>query len=591
MELTSIRLLQESFEDVLVDVEVVGQDGVIHDAAESSEGDVSTEILIVVFLLILASAGGQALRKSGHKYLQEAGLTVLIGMAAGLFFKLTGVTYFLTALTEHFSGLFVLLLLPPIIFESGYNMNKKYFLKNSGTILVYSFLGTFIAMFSSSFMFWCCGQIGFSQAFTWKEAFAFGALISATDPVSVLACFKEMDADVHLNAIIFGESIFNDAIAIVMYNIVMNVGEGDTSVGTDIFKGIGDFFLIFIGSLFMGSIFALMIAFVLKRSSNSILDDQLDEDLSYRQKVLLAKSGALTEISMMILAPLVAYFVAGGMQLSGIVAILLNGIFLNYYAKPNITPAARKITKMLYEVIAHGAETIVFLFLGIGLFTIETPFKVMGWGTLVCTIINLNVARFLNIWVCTFLANRQRSENSKLNLKTQFVMWFGGLRGAMAYALALEASVTFGSPVGPCILVTTLVYSLITVLGLGSVLHPVLNWADVKRKKEEESHSETDNTSNRLKKNLSYFDTEYFAPLFIKDTETVLNRNQGRTESFAVSDTLASEIRERVQFLQDKGYTSTKQDSNPSPKSGATLELDQLSPSPAAEGDGIEEAK
>jgi NhaP-type Na+/H+ or K+/H+ antiporter len=400
-----------------------------------------------------------------------------------------------------------------------------------------------------------------------------------------------MDADVHLNAIIFGESIFNDAIAIVMYNIVMNVGEGDTSVGTDIIKGIGDFFLIFIGSLFMGSIFALMIAFVLKRSSNSILDDQLDEDLSYRQKVLLAKSGALTEISMMILAPLVAYFVAGGMQLSGIVAILLNGIFLNYYAKPNITPAARKITKMLYEVIAHGAETIVFLFLGIGLFTIETPFKVMGWGTLVCTIINLNVARFLNIWVCTFLANRQRSENSKLNLKTQFVMWFGGLRGAMAYALALEASVTFGSPVGPCILVTTLVYSLITVLGLGSVLHPVLTWADVKRKKEEESHSETDNTSNRLKKNLSYFDTEYFAPLFIKDTETVLNRNQGRTESFAVSDTLASEIRERVQFLQDKGYTSTKQDSNPSPKSGATLELDQLSPSPAAEGDGIEEAK
>lgn len=591
MELTSIRLLQESFEDVLVDVEVVGQDGVIHDAAASSEDDVSTEILIVVFLLILASAGGQALRKSGHKYLQEAGLTVLIGMAAGLFFKLTGVTYFLTALTEHFSGLFVLLLLPPIIFESGYNMNKKYFLKNSGTILVYSFLGTFIAMFSSSFMFWCCGQIGFSQAFTWKEAFAFGALISATDPVSVLACFKEMDADVHLNAIIFGESIFNDAIAIVMYNIVMNVGEGDTSVGQDIIKGIGDFFLIFIGSLFMGSIFALMIAFVLKRSSNSILDDQLDEDLSYRQKVLLAKSGALTEISMMILAPLVAYFVAGGMQLSGIVAILLNGIFLNYYAKPNITPAARKITKMLYEVIAHGAETIVFLFLGIGLFTIESPFKVMGWGTLVCTIINLNVARFLNIWVCTFLANRQRSENSKLNLKTQFVMWFGGLRGAMAYALALEASVTFGSPVGPCILVTTLVYSLITVLGLGSVLHPVLTWADVKRKKEEESHSETDNTSNRLKKNLSYFDTEYFAPLFIKDTETVLNRNQGRTESFAVSDTLASEIRERVQFLQDKGYTSTKQDSNPSPKSGATLELDQLSPSPAAEGDGIEEAK
>jgi len=78
----------------------------------------------------------------------------------------------------------------------------------------------------------------------------------------------------------------------------------------------------------------------------------------------------MTEISMMILCPLVSYFIAGGLNLSGIVSILTNGVFLSYYAKPNISPAAKKIIKMLYEVVAHSAETIVFLFLGIGLFTI-----------------------------------------------------------------------------------------------------------------------------------------------------------------------------------------------------------------------------
>ena len=187
-----------------------------------------------MLLVILASAGGQFLKKSGHKYLQEAGLTVLIGMCAGAIFKLMNVIYFLTNLTAHFSGLFVLLLLPPIIFESGYNMNKKYFLKNAGTILMYSFLGTFIAMFSSSFMFWLAGKMHITKPFSWQEAFAFGALISATDPVSVLACFKEMDADVDLYAVMFGESIFNDAIAIVMYNIVMTFGDGGKSVGVDI---------------------------------------------------------------------------------------------------------------------------------------------------------------------------------------------------------------------------------------------------------------------------------------------------------------------------------------------------------------------
>lgn len=116
----------------------------------------------------------------------------------------------------------------------------------------------------------------------------------------------------------------------------------------------------------------------------------------------------------MIMCPLVAYFIASGLDLSGIVAILTNGVLLNYYAKPNISLAARKIIKMLYEVIAHASETIVFLFLGIGLFTIETPFKTMGFGMFIMTVLNLNIARFLNVGIVTFLVNLQRSEKTKI---------------------------------------------------------------------------------------------------------------------------------------------------------------------------------
>lgn len=110
----------------------------------------------------------------------------------------------------------------------------------------------------------------------------------------------------------------------------------------------------------------------------------------------------------------------------------------------------------------------------------------MGIGTLLCTIVNLNLARMLNIGLVSLLCNWQRSERTKLKPKTQFVMWFAGLRGAMAYALALQASTTFATGAGSVILVTTLVYSLITVLGLGTILHPVLTWADVMRKPEYE---------------------------------------------------------------------------------------------------------
>ena len=178
---------------------------------------------------MLAITFGHFLKKSGHKYLQESGLTVIIGMCAGGLLKLLSVEDYMTKLSTHFGNLFMILLLPPIIFESGYNMNKKPFFKNFGTVLAYSFIGTFIAIFASSTMFYYVGQTDLSPVFTWQEAFAFGSLISATDPVSVLAIFKEMDANLTLYAIVFGESIFNDAISIVMYETVISAGGGDKS--------------------------------------------------------------------------------------------------------------------------------------------------------------------------------------------------------------------------------------------------------------------------------------------------------------------------------------------------------------------------
>ena len=90
-------------------------------------------------------------------------------------------------------------------------------------------------------------------------------MISATDPVSVLAVFKEMDADVNLYAIVFGESIFNDAIGIVSYQTVMQTGLEDRTLKEELFASLGQFTLIFVGSLLIGAVSALLIAFITKR--------------------------------------------------------------------------------------------------------------------------------------------------------------------------------------------------------------------------------------------------------------------------------------------------------------------------------------
>lgn len=124
------------------------------------------------------------------------------------------------------------------------------------------------------------------------------------------------------------------------------------------------------------------------------------------------KMHTTTEIAMMFLCPYVSYLIAEGLQLSGIVSILTNGVFLNYYATPNISLTSRKIASMTYETIAYTAETMVFLYLGIGLFAFDHPYKEMGAGLFLTTVLNLNFARFLNVRFCTWICNHVRSENS-----------------------------------------------------------------------------------------------------------------------------------------------------------------------------------
>ena len=174
----------------------------------------------------------------------------------------------------------------------------------------------------------------------------------------------------------------------------------------------------------------------------------------------------------MIISPWVTYLIADGLGLSGIVAILTNGMFLNMYAIPNISKGSRKVLKIAYETIAYSAETLVFVFLGIGVMAFDHPTHKVGAGAIVTTIVILNFARFCNIAIVTWFVNRTRSK-TVINRKQQFVMWIAGLRGAMAYALAIESIFDFG-PAGRVMLYLTVIYGLITILLVGSILHPVL---------------------------------------------------------------------------------------------------------------------
>lgn len=134
--------------------------------------------------------------------------------------------------------------------------------------------------------------------------------------------------------------------------------------------------------------------------------------------------------------------------------------------------------KITVDTLAYLTETMVFIFLGIGFVAFEHPWAECGIGTIVLTLVNLNLARGLNILIISFMVNRHRPEGNKFTAKHQLVMWVAGLRGAMAYALALNTTTEMPES-GRVILLVTLVYALFTILGVSSVLHPIMTRCEV----------------------------------------------------------------------------------------------------------------
>lgn len=328
---------------------------------EEDTMELSTEILIMIGIMLLSIIGGNFLRKKKSRFLQEAGLTTLIGIIAGALLLIIQRKSYMENLQMHFRAIFLIILLPSIILESGFNMKKTSFFRNLGSVLMFAFLGTFIAILSLGLMVKLLGLTGWTPHFSWRESFAFSSLISATDPVTVLAIFKEVNTDLNLYTLVFGESVFNDAICIVLYRSITEFHYDEHKhIILQLLAPVMEFLVVFFGSFLIGAVAALIIAYILKKGKKS--------------KTIKMNN----EISMMVLCPWVSYLIAEGLKLSGIVSILINGVFLAQYVSPNLSRTSKKVIKAGYETAAWGAEAIVFLFIGIGMFGIDKPFEDIG---------------------------------------------------------------------------------------------------------------------------------------------------------------------------------------------------------------------
>ncbi|XP_042902571.1 sodium/hydrogen exchanger 7 isoform X2 [Parasteatoda tepidariorum] len=353
--------------------------------------------------------------------------------------------------------IFFNIILPPIIFNAGYSLKRKFFFRNLGTIFTYAFLGTTISCFMVGGIMFAFLQLMPSITFSFNECLYFGAMISATDPVTVLAIFHDLHVDVNLYALVFGESILNDAIAIVLAGSINNYaemyGKGDDSFQSSAaFKSVGNFVYIFICSFLIGSGTGCLTAALTKFTR--ICDFPL------------------LESSLFVLMSYSTFLMAEAADLTGIVAVLFCGICQAHYTYNNLTVESRSRTKQLFELLSFVAENFIFGYIGVSMFTYQKHY--WHWGFIITAFIAIAVGRALNIYPLSFLLNLGR--HNKIPLSFQHVLFFSGLRGAMAFALAIRNTMSESRHL---MLTATSIIAIVTVIFCGGLATQLLAWLGI----------------------------------------------------------------------------------------------------------------
>jgi len=262
------------------------------------EHNSSMSIFFVLCVLALGILLIHLMLQTNFQYLPESVVIVFLGAAIGMIINLMSHQNIANWRKEEaFSPTaFFLVLLPPIIFESGYNLHKGNFFQNIGSILVFAIFGTAISAFVIGAGIYLLGLAQVAYKLSFVESFAFGSLISAVDPVATVAIFHALDVDPVLNMLVFGESILNDAISIVLTTSVLESNNA-TTTSEAIILGLNRFCLMFFASAGIGVVFALISALLLKH-------------------VDLRKNPSL-EFGIMLVFTYAPYVLAEGIQLSG----------------------------------------------------------------------------------------------------------------------------------------------------------------------------------------------------------------------------------------------------------------------------------
>ena len=308
---------------------------------------------------------------------------------------------------------FFLYMLPPIILDAGYFMPNRLFFDNLGTILLLAVVGTIFNTFAIAGGLYLVGLSGvYGVETSLLDIFIFSALISAVDPVAVLAVFEEIQVNEVLYILVFGESLLNDAVTVGLYHMFeeyMILGHSAFRM-TDIGKGFVKFASAAVGGTFIGVVWGFLTAFLTR--------------FTHKAHVM--------EPIFVFTMPFLAYLNAEMFHLSGILSITFCGLTMKNYVITNVSAKSHTTIKYMMKMLASCSETAIFMLLGVATVHNHHDFNL---AFVLATIAFCVIVRSIGVIVLTTFANRLRLR--PIAVVDVFVLAYGGLRGAVAFALVM----------------------------------------------------------------------------------------------------------------------------------------------------------
>ncbi|MGE0103396.1 MAG: Na+/H+ antiporter [Blastocatellales bacterium] len=337
--------------------------------------------------------------------------------------------------------LILLIFLPALLFEASWNLKIDHLRENWRPILLLAVAGVILSVgVIGGIMHWAIGL-------SWSTALLFGAIISATDPVSVLALFKELGAPKRLNTIVEGESLFNDGTAVVVFRIILGIVIGATgmeSTGGMLLSSLREFVVVVFGGLAVGALIGIAASTI-----TSYFDDHL------------------LEITLTTITAYGSFLAAESLHVSPVIAVLAAGMIIGNYGRARgMSPTTQVAVNSFWEYAAFVVNSLVFLLIGL-----EVQFAhlfdnkwMIAWA-----VAAMLIARMAAIYGLIPISNLL---TEKIPFRWQHVLFWGGLRGSLSIALVLSLPVNLpGRQTLVALVFGTVIFSL---LAQGLTIAPLL---------------------------------------------------------------------------------------------------------------------